>query len=173
MVWDCIFTTRIHVSNSCQPIVLVKLISLGITVTSLKTGKRCVAWTMELTYTYSVLPTFSPCFAHSIPELEPPICELNALYVTTHNSWQSFEICPTIFSKCSYYMPSGNIAITCQEWVVTYEAHVEVIIQMFQKCSHQSQIKHMLWVHFKCVSTLQALVEGTCHLPANNRLGTF
>ena len=35
-----------------------------------------------------------------------------ASYVTTHNSWQSFEICPTIFSKCSYYIPSGNILIT-------------------------------------------------------------
>ena len=32
-----------------------------------------------------------------------------ALYVTIHNSWQSFEICPMIFSKCSYYMLSGNI----------------------------------------------------------------
>ena len=35
--------------------------------------------------------------------------------------------------------------------MVTYEAHVEVTIQMPQKCSHQSQIEHMLWVHFKCV----------------------
>ena len=35
--------------------------------------------------------------------------------------------------------------------MVTYEAHVEVTIQTPQKCSHQSQIEHMLWVHFKCV----------------------
>ena len=35
-----------------------------------------------------------------------------ASYVTTHNSWQPFEICPMIFSKCFYYMPSGNILIT-------------------------------------------------------------
>ena len=35
--------------------------------------------------------------------------------------------------------------------MVTYEAHVEVTIQMPQKCSHQSQIEHMLWIHFKCV----------------------
>ena len=35
--------------------------------------------------------------------------------------------------------------------MVTYEAHVEVTIQTLQKCSHQSQIEHMLWVHFKCV----------------------
>ena len=112
-----------------------------------------------------------------------------ASYVTTHNSWQPFEICPMIFSKCSYYMPSGNIywatswtnfkcsskwalwskcshwaysknilkilldkfqmAANCYGWL--YEAHVEVTIQMPQKCSHQSQIEHMLWVHFKCV----------------------
>ena len=43
--------------------VSVKSISLGITATSLKTGNRCVAWTMESTYTYSVLPTLSPFFA--------------------------------------------------------------------------------------------------------------
>ena len=35
--------------------------------------------------------------------------------------------------------------------MVTYEAHIEVTIQMPQKCSHQSQIEYMLWVHFKCV----------------------
>ena len=35
--------------------------------------------------------------------------------------------------------------------MVTYEAHVEVTIQTPQKCSHQSQIEHMLWVHFKCI----------------------
>ena len=35
--------------------------------------------------------------------------------------------------------------------MVTYEAHVEVTIQMLQKCSHQFQIEHKLWVHFKCV----------------------
>ena len=38
-----------------------------------------------------------------------------ASYVTTHNSWQSFEICPMIFSKCSSYMLSGNILIT---WLI-------------------------------------------------------
>ena len=32
-----------------------------------------------------------------------------------------------------------------------YEAHVEVTIQTPQKCSHQSQIEHMLWVYVKCV----------------------
>ena len=46
----------------------------------------------------------------------------------------------------------GQISNDCQLlWVVTYEAHVEVTIQMLQKCSHQSQIEHMLWVHFKCL----------------------
>ena len=45
-----------------------------------------------------------------------------------------------------------QISNDCQLlWVVTYEAHVEVTIQTPQKCSHQSQIEHMLWVHFKCV----------------------
>ena len=32
-----------------------------------------------------------------------------------------------------------------------HETYVEVTIQMPQKCSHQSQIERMLWVHFKCV----------------------
>ena len=41
------------------------------------------------------------------------------------------------------------MAANCYGWL--YEAHVEVTIQMPQKCSHQSQIEYMLWVHFKCV----------------------
>ena len=32
-----------------------------------------------------------------------------ASYVTTHNSWQPLEICPTIFSKCSHWAHSKNI----------------------------------------------------------------
>ena len=57
---------------------------------------------------------------------------------------------------CNYMSKTGQhfeqISNDCQLlWVVTYEAHVEVTIQMFQKCSHQSQIEHILWVHFKCV----------------------
>ena len=56
-------------------------------------------------------------------------------------------------------MPSGNILkillgkfkmiANCYGWL--HEAHVKVTIQIFQKSSHQSQIEHMLRVHFKCV----------------------
>ena len=92
--------------------------------------------------------------------------------------WEHFDHMACFEEHCDYMSKTKQhlkqISNDCQLlWVVTYEAHVEVTIQMPQKCSHQSQIKHMLWVHFKCVSTLQALVKGTCHLPANNRLGTF
>ena len=64
-----------------------------------------------------------------------------ASYVTTHNSWQSFEICPTIFSKCSYDMPSGNILIT---WLILRNIwnlfkillNFWHVIVMFLKTSH-------------------------------------
>ena len=32
-----------------------------------------------------------------------------AIHLIPHNSYQSFEICPTTFSKYFYHMPNGNI----------------------------------------------------------------
>ena len=52
-------------------------------------------------------------------------------YVTTHNSWQSFEICLTMFSKYSYYMPSRNIWNLFKMLLSFWH-----IIVMFFKTSH-------------------------------------
>ena len=70
--------------------------------------------------------------------------------------WEHFDHMAHFEEHCNYMSKTEQhleqISNDCQLlWVVTYEAHVEVTIQTPQKCSHQSQIEHMLWVHFKCV----------------------
>ena len=70
--------------------------------------------------------------------------------------WEHFDHMACFEEHCDCMSKTEQhleqISNDCQLlWVVTYEAHVEVTIQMPQKCSHQSQIEHMLWVHFKCV----------------------
>ena len=70
--------------------------------------------------------------------------------------WEHFDHMARFEEHCNYMSKTEQhleqISNDCQLlWVVTYEAHVEVTIQTPQKCSHQSQIEHMLWVHFKCV----------------------
>ena len=70
--------------------------------------------------------------------------------------WEHFDHMACFEEHCNYMSKTEQlleqISNDCQLlWVVTYEAHVEVTIQTPQKCSHQSQIEHMLWVHFKCV----------------------
>ena len=61
-----------------------------------------------------------------------------ASYVTTHNSWQSFEICPKIFSKCSYYKPSRNILIT---WLILRNIAIT--------CQKLSNILNRFWMFLK------------------------
>ena len=70
--------------------------------------------------------------------------------------WEHFDYMAHFEEHCDYMSKTKQhleqISNDCQLlWVVTYEAHVEVTIQMLQKCSHQSQIEYMLWVHFKCI----------------------
>ena len=70
--------------------------------------------------------------------------------------WEHFDHMACFEEHCDYMSKNEQhleqISNDCQLlWVVTNEAHVEVTIQTLQKCSHQSQIEHMLWVHFKCI----------------------
>ena len=67
-----------------------------------------------------------------------------AIHLIPHNSWQSFEIYPTTFSKCFHHMVGGNILITfsCFENIlitlVCFEEHhdhiqkTNVILNKFQ-----------------------------------------
>ena len=78
-----------------------------------------------------------------------------ASYVTTHNGWQSFESCPTIFSKCSYYMLSGNILITwliLRNIVITCQKLSNILnkFQMIANCYGWLHMRHMLKLQSKC-----------------------
>ena len=80
-----------------------------------------------------------------------------ASYVTTNNSWQPFEICPTIFSKCFYYMPSGNIVITCQKL-----SNILNKFQMIANCYEWLHMRHILKLQSKCSK----------NVPTSSRLNT-
>ena len=77
-----------------------------------------------------------------------------ASYVTAHNSWQLFEICSTIFSKCSYYKPSGNILITwlvLRNIVITCQKLSNILnkFQTIANCYGQLHMRHMLKLQSK------------------------